>query len=61
MSEDRDREVIITDTRDGGSNFGAIIAGLLVAAAIILGVWYLVNNTDGGGVPEEVDVTIVQE
>lgn len=63
MTDDRDREIIITDTRGGGSNFGTIIAGVIIAIALIFGVWYLVNNTggEGEGLPEEVNVTIDQE
>ncbi|MGH8950838.1 MAG: hypothetical protein ACRDX9_05380 [Acidimicrobiia bacterium] len=62
MSEERDREIIVTDTRSGGSNFGAIIAGVIIAIALIFGVWYLVNNTDDGEtLPDEVNVTIDQE
>ena len=62
MSEERDREIIVTDTRSGGSNFGTIIAGVIIAIALIFGVWYLVNNTDGGeALPDEVNVTIEQE
>lgn len=59
---EREREIIVTDTRDGGTNFGAIIAGVLIALALILGVWYLVNSGDDGDVvPDEVNVTINQE
>ena len=61
MSNDRDREIIVTDTRSGGGNFGMIVAGALIAIALVLGIWYLVNNTSDDSVPEEVDVTIVQE
>ena len=43
MSNDRDREIIVTDTRSGG-NFGMIVAGALIAIALLLGIWYLVNN-----------------
>lgn len=59
---EREREIIVTDTRDGGSNLGAIIAGVLIALALILGVWYLVTSGDDGDVvPDEVNVTINQE
>jgi hypothetical protein len=61
MTEDRDREVIVTDTRSGGSSFGMIVAGALIALALVLGIWYLVNNDGGESLPDEVDVTIVQE
>jgi hypothetical protein len=61
MSNDRDREIIVTDTRSGGGNFGMIVAGALIAIALVLGIWYLVNNTSDESLPEEVDVTIVQE
>lgn len=60
MSNDRDREIIVTDTRSGGGNFGMIVAGALIAIALVLGIWYLVNNTSDESLPEEVDVTIVQ-
>ncbi|HEU4915948.1 MAG TPA: hypothetical protein VFV13_05235 [Acidimicrobiia bacterium] len=60
MSNDRDREIIVTDTRSGG-NFGMIVAGALIAIALVLGIWYLVNNTSDESLPEEVEVTVVQE
>lgn len=60
MSNDRDREIIVTDTRSGG-NFGMIVAGALIAIALLLGIWYLVNNTSDESLPEEVEVTVVQE
>jgi hypothetical protein len=35
---------------------------VLIAIALIFGVWYLVNNTSGEtDLPDEVDVTVVQE
>ncbi|HSJ83016.1 MAG TPA: hypothetical protein VLA91_04290 [Acidimicrobiia bacterium] len=57
---EREREIIVTDARGGGGNFGAIIAGVIIAVALILGVWYLVANTgdDGEVLPDEVNVTI---
>jgi hypothetical protein len=61
MSDNTDREIIVTDTRSGGSNFGMIIAGALIAIALIVGIWYLVNNTSAETLPDEVDVTVVQE
>jgi hypothetical protein len=61
MSDDRDREIIVTDTRSGGGNFGMIVAGLLIAVALIVGIWYLVNNTSDEALPDEVEVTVVQE
>jgi hypothetical protein len=61
MSEDRDREIIVTDTRSGGGNFGMIVAGALIAIALVVGIWYLVNNTSEETLPDEVDVTVVQE
>ncbi len=60
MSNDRDREIIVTDTRSGG-NFGMIVAGALIAIALVLGIWYLVNNTSDETLPDEVEVTVVQE
>jgi hypothetical protein len=56
-----EREIIVTDTNGaGGGNIGAILAGVIVAIAVILGVWYLVANTgdDGEVLPDEVNVTI---
>jgi hypothetical protein len=38
-----------------------IVAGALIALALVLGIWYLVNNDGGESLPDEVDVTIVQE
>jgi hypothetical protein len=38
-----------------------IIAGALIAIALIVGIWYLVNNTSAETLPDEVDVTVVQE
>jgi hypothetical protein len=61
MNADRDREVIVMDTRSGGSGFGMIIAGALIAIALVVGIWYLVNNTSGESIPDDVDVTVVQE
>lgn len=61
MSDDRDREIIVTDTRSGGGSFGMIVAGALIAIALVLGIWYLVNNTSDESLPEEVEVTVVQE
>lgn len=59
---EREREIIVTDSRDGGSNFGAIIAGVIIAIALIFGVWYLVNaGGEGEVVPDEVNVTITEE
>jgi hypothetical protein len=61
---EREREIIVTDTRGGGGgNFGAIIAGVIMAIALIFGVWYLVANSgdDGEVLPDEVNVTIDQE
>jgi hypothetical protein len=58
---EREREIIVTDTSGGGGgNFGTIIAGVIIAVALILGVWYLVANTgdDGEVLPDEVNVTI---
>ena len=58
---EREREIIVTDTGGGGGgNFGTIIAGVIIAVALILGVWYLVANTgdDGEVLPDEVNVTI---
>ena len=58
---EREREIIVTDTNGGGGgNFGAIIAGVIIAVALIFGVWYLVANTgdDGEVLPDEVNVTI---
>ena len=58
---EREREIIVTDTSGGGGgSFGAIIAGVIVAIALIFGVWYLVANTgdDGEVLPDEVNVTI---
>lgn len=52
---EREREIIVTDTRGGGGNFGAIIA-----IALIVGVWYLVANSgdDGEVLPDEVNIAI---
>jgi hypothetical protein len=62
MADHGDREIIVTDTRSGGSGFGMIIAGVLIAIALIVGVWYLVNNTSGETeLPDDVNVTVVQE
>jgi hypothetical protein len=57
---EREREIIVTDTRGGGGNFGAIIAGVIIAIALIIGVWYLVANSgdDGEVLPDEVNITI---
>jgi hypothetical protein len=58
---EREREIIVTDTSGGGGgSFGAIIAGVIVAIALIFGVWYLVANSgnDGEVLPDEVNVTI---
>jgi hypothetical protein len=58
---EREREIIVTDTSGGGGgNFGAILAGVIIAVALIFGVWYLVANTgnDGEVLPDEVNVTI---
>jgi hypothetical protein len=38
-----------------------IIAGLLIAIALVVGIWYLVNNTSDEALPDEVEVTVVQE
>jgi hypothetical protein len=61
MSADRDREIIVTDTRSGGSSLGMIVAGALIAIALVVGIWYLVNNTSSDTLPDDVDVTVVQE
>jgi hypothetical protein len=60
---EKEREIIVTDTGGGGSNFGAIIAGVIIALALIFGVWYLVGNDDAGVVPDDVnvDVTIADQ
>jgi len=57
---EREREIIVTDASGGGGNFGAIIAGLIIAIALIAGVWYLVANSgdDGEVLPDEVNITI---
>jgi hypothetical protein len=58
---EREREIIVTDTSGGGGgSFGAIIAGVIVAIALIFGVWYLVANSgnDGEVLPDDVNVTI---
>ena len=58
---EREREIIVRDTNGGGGgNFGVIIAGVIIAIALIFGVWYLVANTgeDGEVLPDEVNVTI---
>jgi hypothetical protein len=55
---EREREIIVTETGDGGGNFGAIIAGVIIALALIFGVWYLVGNDDGGVVPDDVNVNV---
>jgi hypothetical protein len=62
VSENRDREIIVTNS-GGGTNFGTVIAGVIIAIALIFGAWYLVNNTsdDGDVLPDEVNVTIIDD
>jgi hypothetical protein len=38
-----------------------IVAGALIAIALVVGIWYLVNNTSSDTLPDDVDVTVVQE
>lgn len=54
----RHDEVIYTER--SGPGIGAVIAALVIAAAIIFGVWYLVaaDETDDVNLPDEVDVTV---
>jgi hypothetical protein len=51
-----DRETII-ETRSGGS--GAMIAGIILTVAVVLGVLWYLNNNGGGSRTVDVDVPAV--
>lgn len=65
--EPRDRDVIVTEREgDGGRGPWNVVAALVVAIALVLVVWLIIDAVggevdDGGGgvdVPEEIDVNV---
>ena len=52
-----DRETII-ETRDGGSSVG-LVAGIVFAVVVVLGIVWFLNNDGGGSGTVDVDVPAV--
>ncbi|HUG74967.1 MAG TPA: hypothetical protein VMM81_04765 [Acidimicrobiia bacterium] len=45
---DRGRDVIVTND-DSGRSMATIIGALIIAAALIVGIWYFTTQTDSTG------------
>ena len=57
MTEERDREIIVTN-QGGGSGMGMIVAALVLVVGVIFAIWYFNNSGGSGAIPDEINVNI---
>lgn len=57
VTENREREIIVTN-QGGGNGAGMVIAALILVAGIIFAIWYFNNSGAADSIPDEINVNI---